>query len=138
MDYCIQNDRTDHTKSEIKKVVMWPRKSNIRRFGLDGGFLTDFSNFSAPIQLFQFLFSWLTLCDLCGNFEYNKPQLYDNIYWIPHLAWIWHIKLAKIFQNINQHLNFLFRFSNIKKQKNMYFYIRKYKIHWQYSFWTIL
>ena len=37
------------------------------------GWLEDFgpffSNFSAPLQLIQLLFPWLTLCELCGNFE---------------------------------------------------------------------
>ena len=35
------------------------------------------SNFSAPLQLFEFILFWLTLCDLCGHFEYNKPIFYD-------------------------------------------------------------
>ena len=45
-----------------------------------------FNNFSAPLQLFKFPFSWLTLCDLCGHFEYNKAIFNDNLFLGPSLG----------------------------------------------------
>ena len=35
-------------------------------------------NFSAPLHFFHFFSFWLSLYDLCGHFEYNKPRFYDN------------------------------------------------------------
>ena len=43
------------------------------------GILDVFSLISRPpLIVFQFFYFWLSWCDLCGQFEYNKPRFYDN------------------------------------------------------------
>ena len=42
-------------------------------------------NFSAPLHFFHFFSFWLTLYDLCGHFECNKPIFYDNFALVPTL-----------------------------------------------------
>ena len=46
-----------------------------------------FVNFSAPLQPFWIFLSWVTLCDLCGHFEYHKPIFYDKFFFGSPLSW---------------------------------------------------
>ena len=59
---------------------MQKKLSKFDQFGRLWDFGHIFTNFSAQLTFFQFLYFQLTLCALCGHFEYNKPIFYDNFF----------------------------------------------------------
>ena len=60
---------------EIKKKLL-----TFDRLAILGDFGHIFPNISAPFHFFPFFSFLLSLCDLCGHFEYNKPRFYGNFF----------------------------------------------------------